>query len=137
MIGRKTVLDIKGYTTFKKIKPINKGWSSDKKHYIETVANKKLLLRIAGILEYDKKNSEFEMMKRIAESGVSMSKPIDFGICDNGKSAYSLFTWCDGEDADIVLPKMTKTRQYELGVKSGLLLRKIHTIPAPDEQEPW
>ncbi|CAM3206704.1 phosphotransferase [Filibacter tadaridae] len=131
------MLDIKGYTTFKKIKPINKGWSSDKKHYIETVANKKLLLRIAGILEYDKKNSEFEMMKRIAESGVSMSKPIDFGICDNGKSAYSLFTWCDGEDADIVLPKMTKTRQYELGVKSGLLLRKIHTIPAPDEQEPW
>lgn len=131
------MFDIKNHATFKKTEPINKGWSGDKKYYIETMKNERLLLRTTDISEYDKKNNEFEMMKQIAESGVPMSQPIDIGICDNGKSAYSLFTWCDGEDADIVLPKMTKTKQYELGVKSGQLLRKIHTIPAPDEQEPW
>jgi serine/threonine-protein kinase len=131
------MFDIKNYATFEKIKPINKGWSSDKKYYIETVTNEKMLLRIADISEYDKKKSEFEMMKRIAECGVSMSQPVVFGICDNGKSVYSLLTWCDGEDAEIVLPMMTETEQYELGVKSGRILREIHNIPVPNEQEEW
>ncbi|WP_062109780.1 aminoglycoside phosphotransferase family protein [Bacillus niameyensis] len=131
------MLDIKDYETFKKIKPIIKGWSSDKKYYIKTVMNEKKLLRIADISEYDSKISEFEMMKRIAESGVPMSQPIDFGVCDNGKSVYSLFTWCDGDDAEMMLPKMTESEQYALGVTSGQILRKIHEIPAPDGQEQW
>ena len=131
------MFDIKNYATFEKINPINKGWSSDKKYYIETLTNEKMLLRIADISEYDKKKSEFEMMKLLAESGLPMSQPVDFGICDNGKSVYSLFIWCDGEDAEIVLPKMTETEQYILGVKSGEILRVIHNIPAPNDQEEW
>ena len=102
------MFDIKNYSTFQKIISINKGWSSDKKYYIETVANEKMLLRIADISEYDKKKHEFEMMKMLAESDLPISQPVDFGICDNGKSVYSLFIWCDGEDAEIVLPKMTE-----------------------------
>ncbi|UAL50138.1 aminoglycoside phosphotransferase family protein [Metabacillus dongyingensis] len=131
------MFDIKNYATFEKIKPINKGWSSDKKYYIETVTNEKMLLRIADISEYAKKKSEFEMMKRLAEYGVPMSQPVDFGMCDNCKSVYMLLIWCDGEDAEIVLPKMTETEQYVLGIKSGRILRKIHSIPAPKEQEEW
>jgi aminoglycoside phosphotransferase (APT) family kinase protein len=129
--------DIKNYDTFEKIEQIHKGWSSDKKYYVETVTNEKMLLRIADISEYDKKKSELEMMKRLAESGIPMSQPVDFGICDNGKSVFSLFKWCEGEDAEIVLPKMTETDQYVLGVKSGQILREIHNIPAPIEQEEW
>ena len=30
--------DIRGYSTFKEIEPVNKGWSEDKKYYIETAA---------------------------------------------------------------------------------------------------
>ena len=131
------MFDIKNYSTFQKIISINKGWSSDKKYYIETVANEKMLLRIADISEYDKKKHEFEMMKMLAESDLPISQPVDFGICDNGKSVYSLFIWCDGEDAEIVLPKMTETEQYILGVKSGEILRGIHNIPAPFDQEEW
>ena len=131
------MFDIKNYTTFKKIEPINKGWSSDKKYYIETVMDEKLLLRIADISAYDNKNSEFEMMKRIAESGVPMSEPVDIGICDNNKSVYTLLTWCDGEDAEFVLPKMTDREQYDIGLNSGHILREIHNISAPPEQEQW
>lgn len=124
--------------TFAKIEPINKGWSSDKKYYVETAADEKLLLRIANIAEYDKKKTEFEMMQRLVQqSDLAMSQPVDFGMCDNGKSVYSLFTWCDGEDAEMVLPKLPETIQYELGLKSGKMLREIHNIPAPVDQEPW
>jgi aminoglycoside phosphotransferase (APT) family kinase protein len=49
----KGMQNIKGYDTFVKIDPINKGWSSDKKIYIETTEGRKLLLRISDICEYD------------------------------------------------------------------------------------
>jgi len=128
---------IKYYRTFTKIEPINKGWSNDKKYYIEAADNRRLLLRVADISEYERKKAEFEMVKKVAALDVPMSQPLDFGICDNGKSVYSLLTWCDGEDAEVVLPHLTETEQYVLGVKSGKILKKIHSIPAPKEQEEW
>lgn len=131
------VLDIKGYDTFERIEPITKGWSGDKKYYVETVTDAKMLLRMADISQYSKKKSEFEAMHRLAESGVPISRPVDFGICDNGQSVYMLITWCDGEDAEVVLPKLTETLQYHLGVRAGQILRKMHEIPAPKEREPW
>jgi aminoglycoside phosphotransferase (APT) family kinase protein len=129
--------DIKDYSTFIKIEPVNKGWSSDKKYQIETSDGKRLLLRVADISHYDRKKAEFEKMKEVAALGVPMSQPLDFGICDNGKSVYLLLTWCDGEDAEVVLPHLTETEQYVLGIKSGKILRLIHSIPAPKEQEEW
>jgi serine/threonine-protein kinase len=129
--------NIKDYGSFKKIEPVNKGWSNDKKYYIEAADGRRLLLRIADISEHERKKTEFEMMKQVAALGVQMSQPLDFGICDNGKSVYSLLTWCDGEDAEIALPRLTETEQYVLGIKSGEILKKIHSIPAPKEQEEW
>ena len=123
--------------TFKTIKLITKGWSSDKKYFVETVTGERLLLRTADRSEYERKKSEFEMMKRLAETGIPMSKPLEFGMCNDGSSVFTLFTWCEGEDAEIVLPKLTDTEQYELGLKSGRYLREIHSIPAPADQEKW
>jgi aminoglycoside phosphotransferase (APT) family kinase protein len=131
------MFDIKSYATFEKILLINKGWSSDKKYYIETTTNEKLLLRITDISEYDQKKSEFERMTHFAEIGLPISQPVDFGICDNGKSVYMLLKWCEGEDAELVLPKMSESEQYRLGVKSGEILRQLHRIPAPSDQEDW
>ena len=119
------------------MEPINKGWSSDKKFYVETIDRRKLLLRVAGISEYEKKKSEFEIMKQVAALGVPMSQPVAFGIEDNGQNVYSLLTWCDGQDAEVVLPSLSETEQYVLGIKSGEILRMIHSIPAPKEQEEW
>lgn len=131
------MIDIKSYETFKKIEPIHKGWSSDKKFYIETDTNEQLLLRIADISEYENKKKEYEIIKHLANQGLPVSQPIDFGICDHGSSVYSLFMWCNGEDAEIVLPKLAEAEQYALGLKSGQILREIHRTPAPKGQEDW
>lgn len=48
-----------------------------------------------------------------------------------------LLTWCDGEDVEAVLPRLSETDQYALGVKAGGLLREIHTLPASPDAEPW
>lgn len=131
------MIDVQGFDMFIKIEPVNKGWSADKKYYIETVDGKRLLLRVADISEYDRKKSEYGMMERLAALGVPMSLPVAFGVCDHGGSVYSLLTWSDGEDAETVLPTLTETEQYVLGLKSGEILRKIHSIPAPESQEEW
>ncbi|MDR0905428.1 MAG: phosphotransferase, partial [Oscillospiraceae bacterium] len=72
-----------------------------------------------------------------AELDVPASRPVDFGVCDDGKSVYQLLTWIDGEDAAEVLPTLNEAEQYALGIKSGEILRKIHSIPAPVTIEPW
>ena len=66
-----------------------------------------------------------------------MSRPIDFGICNNGKKVYTLFTWIDGKDAEAILPTLTDREQYNLGFKAGEVLRKIHQVPSPKNQIPW
>jgi len=126
--GENYMTDIKNYNTFVKIEPINKGWSSDKKYYIETKNGEKLLLRVADISEYERKKNEFEVIKRISKLGINMSQPIDFGVCDNGQNVYQLLTWCDGEEATIILPTLSEAEQYTMGFKAGKILKKIHTI---------
>ena len=93
--------DIKNYSTFKVIKPVDKGMSNDKKYYIETTVGKRLLLRITDIREYDRKKAEYRMNEQVYELGVLTPKPYDFGVCDNGKSVYSLTGWLDSEGAEI------------------------------------
>jgi len=65
------------------------------------------------------------------------SEPLGFGLCDDGKSCYSLSGWLDGEDAEKTLPLMSESEQYVIGLKAGQILRKTHTLPAPDNAESW
>lgn len=129
--------DIRGYHTFQTIKAVDKGWSNDEKYYIETVKGEKRFLRVADLSHYDRKQTEFKMMKQVWDLRIPMPQPLDFGICGNGKKVYTLFTWCEGEDAEHVLPQLTEAEQYELGVKTGERLKLIHSIPAPKDQEEW
>jgi hypothetical protein len=111
--------------------------SGDEKYYVETAQGQRYLLRISNIESYERKKTMYDMMGRVASLGVYMSVPVDFGICNNGKNVYQLLSWCDGETADIVLPKLSHDEQYMLGVKSGQNLRRIHSIPAPSGLEDW
>ncbi|MDR1263577.1 MAG: phosphotransferase family protein [Oscillospiraceae bacterium] len=125
------------YPTFSIIEPLKKGWSNDKKFIVDTADDRRLLLRVADIAEYDRKQTEFDMLKRMEDLNVPASRSVDFGVCNGGKSVYQLLTWIDGEDAEDAMSTLTDMEQYVLGVQSGEILRKIHSIPAPDTQEEW
>ena len=129
--------DIPHFEAFKVIKPIDKGISNNKKFFIETYEGKRMLLRMTDIKDFDRKNVEYKMMEQVYMLGVLSPKPYSFGICDGGKSVYSLAGWLEGEDVESVLPRMDEKKQYSTGIKAGELLRKIHTLPAPDDTEPW
>jgi serine/threonine-protein kinase len=129
--------DIPAYPTFAKIEPINKGWSSDKKYYIETRSGERFLLRMSDIAEYDRKRAEFDMLKRVAELDIPASRPVEFGTCDAGKSVYQRLTWIDGEDAEKVLPTLSEAKQYALGVKAGEILRKMQSLSVVPASSDW
>lgn len=129
--------DIPNFDQFVKVEEINKGWSNDKKYYVETRDQERLLLRISAVSEYDEKKKEFEIMKKLATVGVNMSQPIAFGICDNGKSVYQLLCWVDGEEAKEVLPSLSVKEQYDFGWEAGQMMLKMQNAESYPASSEW
>ena len=127
--------------TFVKSEPIIEGWSEDEKYCVTTAEGTQYLLRITPISRYEKRKSLFEMMERAASLDIPMCAPIEFGTCDDDAlykgGVYSIQNWIDGEDLEVALPLLSETEQYALGLKAGEIVRKMHTIPAPETQEEW
>lgn len=115
--------------------PINKGWSDDKKYHVKVKNGFSYLLRVSDISKYDEKLSEFNMMKKVETIGVPMCRPVDFGTCSEG--VYSVQTWIDGENAEEIICNFSEKEQYNYGLDAGIILKRIHSIPAPDDQEDW
>ena len=128
-------MDILNSGRFVKIEPIDKGWSNDKKYRVIDTNGIKYLLRISQRLHHESHKLLFAILEQIATMGIPICLPVEFGNCDNG--VYYIQSWIDGDDLRPILPGLPKTKQYTLGVKSGKILRKIHTIPAPETQEEW
>ena len=114
---------------------IQKGWSSDRKYYVETVNEEKLLLRVVSLEMYEHKKKEFAYMKALTSLGIPISQPLSFWREED--AVHMLFTWAEGHDAEHVLPQLDKEQQYHLGYEAGTILRKIHTLPASGEIEEW
>lgn len=129
--------DIPSFETFSKIQIIDKGWSSDKKYYVETKTGEKRLLRISDISEYEKKKNEFDIMKRLSTVGINMSQPLDFGTCDNNKKVYQLLSWCEGEEAKELLSFLSDTEQYELGIEAGKILKILSNLEKSEPSSDW
>ena len=127
--------DISGYENFVKIEPITKGWSGDKKYCVTAKDGTKYLLRISPMERYEHRKTLHEMMKRISALDIPMCQPIDFGTCDEG--VFSRQSWIEGKDLEDILSLLSETEQYVLGLQSGEILRKIHSIPAPSTQDEW
>jgi len=113
---------------------ICKGWSADRKFRV-LIDGKDYLLRISPLRELAQRNRNFQRMLAFAEKGVSMCRPVEFGVCEDG--VYSLQTWIDGIDAEKVIPFIDPEKQYGYGVEAGRILSKIHSVPAPSDATDW
>ena len=115
--------------------PIHKGWSCDKKYCVTDSEGTKYLLRITPFEKSAGRQDMFRMQKEVAALGIPMCRPVEIGECDEG--VYILQTWIDGQDAEDVVPKLSDAEQYALGLEAGRILKKIHSIPAPEGQMDW
>lgn len=120
---------------FAEASAINKGWSGDQKYCVMDKNGQKFLLRISPAEQYDRKKAEYESMQRVAALNIPMCQPIEFGICDEG--VYSLQSWIEGRDAEEVLTELSDKEVYDYGIEAGMILKEIHSIPAPENAEDW
>ena len=100
-------MEIQSSVLWKTITKIEKGWSPDEKYFIETVDGDRLLLRISDISKQEEKKREYEIICKYSQLGFDMSMPVEYGVCDNGKSSYMLLTWVEGEDLGSALPLLS------------------------------
>ena len=114
---------------------IDKGWSGDRKYCAVTADGKKYLLRIASMDRLERKRREYEKMREVAQLGIPMCMPVEFGTCEEG--VYAIQSWIDGEDAEEVILSMDKDMQYRYGWDAGQILARIHTIPASLDAPDW
>lgn len=125
------------FSTFCDVKPIHKGMSGDKKYYVTTTENQRLLLRISDPQDFQRKQMEYWLLKQFAELKIPMSQPVDFGIFGEDRKVYTLLTWIDGEEAETKVPRFSKDEQYQIGREAGRILKSIHSIPANAMDQPW
>ncbi len=129
--------DIPMFHTFKNIQLIKKGMSGDQKYFITTNNNERLLMRIADISEFERKKTEYDLVKKLSGSGIPMPQPIDFGICNDNTEVYTLLTWIEGEEAEKIVPKLSNAEQYNIGKESGEILKKIHMLLPAESEQTW
>lgn len=120
---------------FVSLEPIEKGWSEDKKFCAVKGDGEKLLLRVSPRERYDKRKALYEMLRKASILDIPMCRPVDFGTCEGG--VYMLHTWIDGVDAEEIIHSLDASEQYAHGISAGEILKKIHSIPAPEGQENW
>jgi len=116
--------------------PIEKGWSEDKKYCVTDAAGTRYLLRVSPLARHETRRALFDLLQDVAATGIPMNLPLDFWVSDEG--VCMLYSWIDGEDlTEHRLPLLPMTEQYALGYRAGEILRKIHSVPAPEGQEDW
>ncbi len=129
--------DILGARKWKKVEEVKKGWSLEKKFKITLNSGKTRLLRIVDREQTERKQREFKLLSDLKPLNIWMSTPLETGICNGGKSVYTLFTWLEGQDAESLVPRYSPREQYALGEEAGKILKKFHSYEAPNDQRPW
>ena len=122
-------------TEFVTVEKIEKGWSHEQKYKVTDKSGQSFLLRITPMEQYEQKKVEFENMKRVSRLGIPMCQPIEFGTCDEG--VYSLQSWIDGRDLRDIALELTEEELYRYGLDAGKILKKMHSIKAPEGMEDW
>ena len=121
---------------WRSVTPVEKGWSADRKFRVVTEDGRPLLLRLSDAGLRDEKEKEYGIIEKYAQTGINLSAPLEFGVCEDGKSVYMLLNWVEGRDLEEVLPELSEGEQYALGREAGEILRRIHSIPLSPEDMP-
>lgn len=115
--------------------PIDKGWSRDQKYCATTADGQKYLLRISPFHQFPRKKWDYERMCEVAQLGIPMCLPVEFGTCEEG--VYSMQSWIDGEDAEPIIMSANTDNQYRYGQDAGRILSNIHTISTAVDEPDW
>lgn len=131
------IKDIPLYCDWTEITVPPDGSSPNQKFRVIDKEGKAFIVRVSDIAFYDKKKKEFENIKRLSGQDIQMPLPVDFGLCNSGKSVYMVLTWIEGTSVENCIFNLDKDMQYRLGILSGRLLQKIHACSKIEPTVSW
>ncbi|MCR8642909.1 aminoglycoside phosphotransferase family protein [Paenibacillus sp. N1-5-1-14] len=121
-----------------KIERIHKGYSSDEKYIIyNSEGTAQYVFRTYSMDQDANKRLEYNNLQLMEQYDVRCSKPIEIGVLPEQKLGYMIVSFVEGNEASEELPVLTEEQQFKIGVQSGLELKKITRIIAPDSIKPW
>ncbi|OUP81257.1 hypothetical protein B5F07_18035 [Lachnoclostridium sp. An169] len=115
---------------YKVIQEVKEGWSNDKKFLID-YNGINCLLRVSDVNSYDKKRSQFNLLKNLYDDH-KINMPIPVLLEKDEYHTYMIFEWVRGEDARKILTNYSKEEQFVFGQKAGAYLKEIHKIKKTD-----
>lgn len=118
------------------IDQIHKGYSIDCKFIVIRDLHK-YLLRTFDQKYYPAKQQEFEALRKMQEYDVACSRPLEIGTIGVNETGYMILSYMEGRDGSEVLPELSSTDQYNIGVEAGAELLKIHRLQAPADIPTW
>lgn len=113
--------------------PVSKGMSGDEKYRVQLPDGRECLMRLSDRERAVRKEAEFRMMERAYREGVPVPEP--YALCEYEGKICQLTGWLEG--CDLEETDLSGERGRELGRKAADLLKKLHSIPAPENAEPW
>ena len=105
-----------GMNRFVSREPVDAGWSGDRKYRVTDETGRAFLLRVAPEAALARKQTEFSYVRRAASLGVPMCRPVDVGLCGEGRTSFT-----NGLTA----------RTRRLCCRACLPLNSTHTVKAP------
>ena len=130
--------DISDYPNWLEITPIELGRSGENKYHIIRNNGVELILRTTDISNYKRHRESAVFAQMIHDRlGLEMNVPVEVAACCGDTLAYTLYTWVEGTDADRRILNMHTPEQARYGERAGKLLRRIHSVKAPDDIMPW
>ncbi len=130
--------DIADFPNWLEITPIEYGRSGENKYHIIRNNGVQLILRTSDISNYKRhRDSAFfaQYMNEILD--INMNVPVEVAACNGDRLAYTIYTWVEGADADRRILNAHTPEQAKYGEKAGILLKKIHSVKAPDDVMVW
>lgn len=132
------ISDIADFPNWLEITPIELGRSGENKYHIIRNNGVQLILRTSDISNYKRHRDSAIFAKYMHDVlGLNMNVPVEVAACNSDKLAYTIYTWVEGADADRRILNAHTPEQAKLGEKAGELLKKIHSVAAPDDMMPW
>ncbi|WP_397539143.1 aminoglycoside phosphotransferase family protein [Rummeliibacillus pycnus] len=119
------------------IEKLTKGYSPDKKYLIVDQHRQKYILRISAIKNYERKKTEFQILKEIQKYMIKSPLPIDIGFYGDLGICYTIHSYIEGEDAKEAMPTLSTQDQFNIGIAAGSELSRMHLHPAPTNIKHW
>ena len=121
--------DSSTFNDFKIEKELSDGGSPVRK-YLLSKDFEQYLLRLFNPKFVSSRMVAYENIKKLYENGISVPKPIEFGLCNNEQYAYMVLEWINGISIEELIKSSKENEVMQLGINTGQELKHLHSINA-------